>query len=298
MKIKGKEWSQEDIKYLHEHTSEKQDFCKALGYADGKHYGRIIERLKLNKEDFGKYAENFYGKSVHNGDTFNMLTIIEANCEQNLHGDQKSLCRCECGEEIIARNADLKNGNSKSCGCLNGHNAKNKIINGQSFGKLTVTNANCSYSKNTTRPWLMSECTCECGSKILVRNCSLRQNHVLSCGCIKSHGEVAIEQILKNLGIVYKKQYYFEDLIGDTGKPLFFDFVIFANQKIKFAIEYQGRQHYQPIEFFGGEEKFNKQKKYDNKKREYCKKNNIILIEIPYTDYKKMDEDYIKSLVI
>ena len=75
----------------------------------------------------------------------------------------------------------------------------------------------------------MSECVCECGGKILVRNCNLRNGHVLSCGCLKSRGENKVEQVLKNLGLDYQKQYRFKDLLGDSDKMLSFDFVIFTN---------------------------------------------------------------------
>ena len=46
---------------------------------------------------------------------------------------------------------------------------------------------------------------------------------------------------------------------------------------------------------FGGEENFIKQIKYDNLKREYCGKNMIKLIEIPY-NYKNLDF-YLNSLL-
>jgi len=47
-------------------------------------------------------------------------------------------------------------------------------------------------------------------------------------------------------------------------------------------IEYNGEQHYQPIEFWGGQKAFEKQQKRDQELRDYCKENNIRLIEIPY----------------
>lgn len=59
-------------------------------------------------------------------------------------------------------------------------------------------------------------------------------------------------------------------------------------------IEYQGKQHYEPIEFFGGIKAFKKQKKRDAMKKEYALKNNIQLIEIPYTE--KTYEDIKKYL--
>ena len=54
------------------------------------------------------------------------------------------------------------------------------------------------------------------------------------------------------------------------------------------VIEFQGAQHYKVIEYFGGEEQFKKQVRYDNIKRAYCKNHNIKLIEIPY-NYTDLD---------
>ena len=47
----------------------------------------------------------------------------------------------------------------------------------------------------------------------------------------------------------------------------------------KIGIEYQGEQHYRPIEFFGGVEAFEYRLMLDERKRKLCKKNNITLIE-------------------
>ena len=33
-------------------------------------------------------------------------------------------------------------------------------------------------------------------------------------------------------------------------------------------------------------------------KREYCKQNNIKLVEIPYTDFDKIDNNYIQEVVL
>lgn len=54
----------------------------------------------------------------------------------------------------------------------------------------------------------------------------------------------------------------------------------------KIGIEYQGRQHFKPIKWFGGEKSFLKQRENDIMKRDYCKKNNIKLL---YFTYNKTD---------
>ena len=56
------------------------------------------------------------------------------------------------------------------------------------------------------------------------------------------------------------------------------------------CIEYDGEQHYNPIVFFGGEEKLEKTIYRDKIKTDYCLANNIKLLRIRY------DDDITKSL--
>ena len=66
---------------------------------------------------------------------------------------------------------------------------------------------------------------------------------------------------------------------------------------IQTGIEYQGQQHYEPVEHFGGNEHFAKQRKLDQKKRKLCKEHNVRLIEWPYTEEIKLEnlQKYIKQ---
>jgi hypothetical protein len=50
------------------------------------------------------------------------------------------------------------------------------------------------------------------------------------------------------------------------------------------CIEYDGKQHFKPIKYWGGQKSFDLTKKRDKIKNEYCKKNNIILIRFGYKD--------------
>ncbi len=52
---------------------------------------------------------------------------------------------------------------------------------------------------------------------------------------------------------------------------------------LKTAIEYQGIQHYYPVDFFGGEEALLQRREMDEQKRRLCEKNGIHLIEWPYS---------------
>ena len=51
---------------------------------------------------------------------------------------------------------------------------------------------------------------------------------------------------------------------------------------LSIGIEYQGVQHYKPIEHFGGEKHFLHQQENDLKKKQLCEENGVTLIEWPY----------------
>ena len=109
-----------------------------------------------------------------------------------------------------------------------------------------------------------------------------------------SYGEIKIEEILEQSDFIYEEEYSFPDLVSSSGHPLRFDFAIFDDDgNIDFLIEYQGIQHYQPKERFGGWQGLYKQQFNDMRKREYCKEHNIKLITIPYTDEGRISFDYI-----
>jgi very-short-patch-repair endonuclease len=50
------------------------------------------------------------------------------------------------------------------------------------------------------------------------------------------------------------------------------------------AIEYQGRQHFEPVDKFGGKKEFEKTKNRDKRKRELCKKNGIKLLYFSFDE--------------
>lgn len=112
-----------------------------------------------------------------------------------------------------------------------------------------------------------------------------------------SRGEIKIEEILNNTDLYYEEEYSFPNLISSSGRPLRFDFAIFDdNKELDFLIEFQGIQHYEAKSKFGGVSGLKRQQYNDMKKREYCLKNNIKLIIIPYWDEYLIDYDYIMKL--
>lgn len=113
--------------------------------------------------------------------------------------------------------------------------------------------------------------------------------------CMESGGEKAISLYLDSNNIRYQRQYSFKNCKYE--KVLRFDFATFdENKKIKYLIEYDGRQHFEPIEYFGGSKEFIKQQAKDRIKNNYCKQNDIELIRIPYTEFDNIEEILEKCL--
>lgn len=96
--------------------------------------------------------------------------------------------------------------------------------------------------------------------------------------CIEYKGETFIESYLNSLGLEFEIQKTFLGCKHKRNLP--FDFYIKSENLL---IEYDGKQHYEPIEFFGGKESFEKQLLRDSIKDKYAIDNNIQLLRIPYS---------------
>ena len=93
----------------------------------------------------------------------------------------------------------------------------------------------------------------------------------------KSLGELKVKSILERLNIAYEEQKTFPEC--KFKHVLMFDFYL---PKQNIIIEYQGIQHYKPVKEFGGDEAYKNQIIRDSIKRNFCKENNIKIIEVPY----------------
>lgn len=112
-------------------------------------------------------------------------------------------------------------------------------------------------------------------------------------GCPKcckkqSKGCKIIETQLKQLNLSYEKEKFLDNSLQR------FDFYFEIDSK-KYAIEYNGEQHYKYNPFFHGQyiSVFEKYQERDQRKATYCKNNNIELIIIPYT----LTNDEIKAYI-
>ena len=115
---------------------------------------------------------------------------------------------------------------------------------------------------------------------------------------LSSKGERLIHQYLEYLDIPFEEEYIFSDLTAENGKPLRFDFCLFDDDgNIDALIEFNGRQHYIALKKFGGSTALARQKHNDQRKREYCLKNDYRLITIPYTEEDNLSPEYLANLI-
>lgn len=98
------------------------------------------------------------------------------------------------------------------------------------------------------------------------------------CYYKKSKGEIAITEFLTQYKINFQKEFSFIKLPNKK-----FDFYL---PEYQMAIEFDGAQHFYPIDFFGGEQGLKDTQRRDKEKNQFCLDNNITLLRIPYTEFE------------
>jgi len=224
------------------------------------------------------------------GTKINKWTVLEILPQHNKREKTFALCECECGTVKDVLISYLLNGKSKDCGCGRKntlHEMYTKDLVGKRFGKLTVLEM---VEERNKYGRIMWRCKCDCGNETIVLGNSLVLGHTLSCGCAVSHMNAYIESYLTNQNIVHSSEY----IVFVEGHKLRFDFHL---PEYNLFIEYDGEQHYYPINFGGWDEtglqeNFEKTKYRDNLKNKYCEENNINLLRIPY-----WEKDNIETII-
>ena len=116
-------------------------------------------------------------------------------------------------------------------------------------------------------------------------------DHIKGYGCPvcrSTIGEERINRFLLDNNIRYIREFRIEtEKSRNNREGVFVDFYL---PDFNIIIEFNGEQHYRPVERWGGEKSFRKQKERDEWLRSYCKNNNIKLVEIPYSNINNIKE--------
>ena len=104
------------------------------------------------------------------------------------------------------------------------------------------------------------------------------------CYPLESLGEKNIENYLISNNINFEKQKRFKECKNIRTLP--FDFYL---PKYNILIEFDGEQHFKPINHLGGEKHYKNTIRNDEIKNKFCKSNNIQLLRIPYYNINNID---------
>ena len=210
------------------------------------------------------------------------------------------ICQCDCGNVVSVSGGNLKNGGTTQCKVCGIEQVREKRIvdlTGQRFGRLVVTKKDTDNHKKGTY-WI---CHCDCGNVVSVSAGALKSDNTKSCGCVQSHSEMIVLDILKSFGLKEGKDFIrhktFEKLTGIKGGLLSYDYAIIDSGEILSLLECQGQQHYFPVELFGGEKQFEIQKEHDKRKRVFAQKNELPLICLRYSLSEKDIKEVLEELI-
>lgn len=131
-------------------------------------------------------------KPITIGTRFDHLTVLRELPNRNKHKQILYECQCDCGKFRTVPGNELRRGNAKSCGCVNGQSEEElqedevllkwaTDLRGKKFGKLTVLYRTAPLNNDRKPYW---KCQCECGNITIVSASCLLSGNTKSCGCL------------------------------------------------------------------------------------------------------------------
>lgn len=221
------------------------------------------------------------------GKRFGRLVVL--NREANKGIQPMWRCRCDCGNEVVVQGCNLRGGETRSCGCyVIDRNRETHFIDitGNRYNYLTVISRAGNIGKEPA--W---NCLCDCGNMTVVTGSNLKSENIISCGCAnRSKGELRIAEYLKSHNITFEEQKRFVECADRDMLP--FDFYL-PDKNI--LCEFDGRHHMMPVDFAGrgvewAQQEFERIKRHDLIKDNFCTSNGMKLIRIPYYEYSNISE--------
>ncbi len=125
------------------------------------------------------------------------------------------------------------------------------------------------------------------------------KHHWLGYGCPlcnESKGENIISKYLINHNVKFKREYIIEGC--KDKKHLRFDFGVFKDNELILLIEFDGKQHFESFEYFGGDDNLISIQKRDDIKNNYCQDHNIKLLRIKYNQIKQINKILTENVLL
>lgn len=208
-------------------------------------------------------------KDIH-GDKFDYSLVSYINNNTKI----KLICKEHGVFEILPINHLFK---KQGCGkCVGRYRTTDEFIKkAKKIHKDKYDYSLVNYIKNHNKVKI----TCKKHNKLFKQT---PHDHLAGNGCPlcnESKGENNISLFLENNNIKYERQYKFDNCKYKRKLP--FDFYL---PDYNTCIEYDGRQHFDVISYWGGENELKKVIIKDKIKTDYCYNNNINLIRIKYNE--------------
>lgn len=237
-------------------------------------------------------SEKLSDRAISHDEFTNKLLLINKDIEvidKYKNCDNNILVRCKKHDITwFSTGARLLHG----CGCIEcgkeKSTASQRFSNSEVVDRLSLLNPNIVLIGDYIGSRYKSRFKClVCGNEWEATFNNISLGHGCPV-CVTSKGEASIKSALDSTCIIYNYQHIFHDCKNVS--PLRFDFYIPSENMV---IEFQGEQHYKPVDFAGkgekwADERFAYGQINDKIKRNYCEANNIRLIEIRYDEINKI----------
>lgn len=261
-----------DIKFeklYYDALHQKQIQCKICGYNNTGNKLRISQEEAINRTE-------------QKG--FKLLSIYKSR-------SSKIAVQCKCGRIYDVLPSNLWRESTVNCGQCIGSDLQSQrpeiSVEWDYLKNYPLTPNNVQLGCNKKVWWKCQKCN-------NIYMCRISNRTYLDRGCpicsSKSKGEDIIYQYLTERKIPFYTQYSINGLIGIGGRLLKFDFYL---PEDNLFIEYQGEHHYKEWRFKNkkyAEDKFQQVKTHDQIKRDFCLANQILLLEIKYTDFDQIEQ--------
>ena len=276
-------------------------------FYNGKRCPYCVNRKIHPKDSFGQYLIDKFGEGAiekywSNKNTISPFEIAPQSAKKIwLLCQEKDYHNDKGGYESTPNRFINQGGRCSYCN----PSASHKVHPKDSFGALYPEKAKY-WSKNnkltpyeiTSRSGQKYKFICEkCGKEFErdLQHLNRKDIGVICRECNSSLLEQSTKEILDKYNIEYFREYTYDNLMGVGDGLLRFDFYL---SQYNTLIECQGEQHKRWIEGWQTKKDFEDLQIHDKRKKEYCKKNNIKLIEIWYNEVKEIENIFKKELKI
>lgn len=273
---------------------------KYIEFICPKHKEEIQHRIlhSMSKSDIGclKCKNKYVNKET-------LLTHPKLDKNVEILGDYitsstKIKCKCkQCGHNWETTPAHLKRG--QGCPQCKVQKISRKLLKSREEFIAEVKKINPHIDIIGEYTGARKKILCQCNKHQItfeVAAGKLIYPHIGCSKCTRFTTESVIGDILHKWGINFEKQKTFEGCQA-KGK-LFFDYYL---PELDVCIEYQGEQHFAPINFGGKSQEweleiFEEGLYRDFIKRQFCIENKIHLIEVPFWVQDNMEEYLLKYI--